>query len=442
MARKSLDDGRVRVHEEVLHVAGGSPAAFVTRVAPLTTASEGGTPYAIWMASDVNEAASLQHENELLFERVPCYVAVLDRELRIVRANRRMRDTFHGRRGEKCHRVYKRQSEPCADCPALKVFADGAEHTSEQIGVTATGSEARYIVTAAPLSTVEGPDGPEVQHVIEMSTDVTTIHQLEKEKMDAERLAAVGQTVAGLAHGMKNILMGMEGGIYVMESGMRGNQPQRIDRGMQMLGRNVEKISNLVKNLLGFSKGRALSVSLQNPVRIAQDILDLYGELARQSGVELQGSFQANLQPAPLDEEGIHTCLANLVSNAMDACQTSDRERCRVVIRTYDEGDALCFEVSDNGGGMDYEVKKKIFTTFFTTKGGGGTGLGLLMTRKIVQEHGGRIEVESIPQEGTSFTIVLPRPNLARLLDREGAPRETQDPGGEGNRCVPGGDMP
>ena len=88
-----------------------------------------------------------------------------------------------------------------------------------------------------------------------------------------------------------------------------------------------------------------------------------------------------------------------------------------MVVRTREEGDDLVFEVVDNGCGIDQEVKSKIFTTFFTTKGGKGTGLGLLTTRKIVQEHGGQVEMESQPGQGSTFRIRLPRRQLKVLAE-------------------------
>ena len=90
-----------------------------------------------------------------------------------------------------------------------------------------------------------------------------------------------------------------------------------------------------------------------------------------------------------------------------------------VVIAVKDGRDKLVFEVSDNGGGIDYEIKKKIFTTFFTTKGGEGTGLGLLTTRKIVQEHGGKIIVESKPGRGARFRMEFPHKRLAALFKQD-----------------------
>ena len=410
-AALTFKDGRSRVCEEQLGVGRETVTHLVVRLAPLTSGGTG-VPYVLWTASNVNEASSLQRENDILFERVPCYVTVLDPDLEVIRANRRMRETFGRAPGKKCFEVYKRRDRPCRKCPALMVFEDGKEHTAEQVGVTASGQEAHYIVTASPLTREGGaPDG-KVNLVIEIATDVTHLRMLERDKIEAERLAAVGQTVAGLAHGIKNILMGVEGGIYVMESGMRKGQIDRVDRGVQMLKRNVEKISSLVKNLLSFSKGRPPRVTVVDPNAPAREVLDLYSDMARQSGVVLEGVLQPDLAPAALDAEGIHACLTNLVSNAVDACQVSEKKDCRVVLRTSEAEGALIYEVADNGCGMDYEVKKKIFTTFFTTKGAGGTGVGLLTTRKIVQEHGGKILVESDPGKGTTFRIVLQRERL------------------------------
>jgi signal transduction histidine kinase len=406
--RATLADGAARVGEDRLQLRGGSPSPFVVRVTPLPSPDPGERPHILWMASDVTEASSLQRENEILFEHAPCYVVVLDRDLRIVRVNRRARETFGEGQGRRCYEVFKHTDRACRECPAARSFQDGGEHTSSQVGISAGGKVTRYVVTASPLVREEGPNGPRVSYVIEMATDVTALHTLEQEKLEAERLAAVGQTVAGLAHGLKNMLMGLQGGAYVLGSGLRRGETAKAERGMQMLTRNLDKISTLVKDLLGFSKGRIPQVALTDPNAVARDVFDLYAELARKAGMELALDLQPGIPPAPLDAEAIQACLANLVSNAIDACQVSEKPGCRVTLRTFADTEALGFEVLDTGCGMDYEVKKKIFTTFFTTKGEGGTGLGLLLTRKIVQEHGGVILVDSHPGRGTRFTIRLP----------------------------------
>lgn len=128
-----------------------------------------------------------------------------------------------------------------------------------------------------------------------------------------------------------------------------------------------------------------------------------------------------------MDRKRIPTCLANIVSNAPDACKAGGAAEPRVRMRLLERQGALLYEVEDNGCGMDCEVKSKIFTPFFTTKGAGGTGLGLLTTRKIVQEHGGKVAVETSPGRGTTFRLVLPRNRLPRCPEE--APEESAETG-------------
>lgn len=160
-----------------------------------------------------------------------------------------------------------------------------------------------------------------------------------------------------------------------------------------------------------------------DPTALARAVVELYREAAARQGVELLLEAGASVREAPLDPDGLETCLTNLVSNGIDAAMMREQAGGRVVVRTREERDGLIFEVADNGAGMDQDVKQKIFTTFFTTKGGKGTGLGLLTTRKIVQEHGGRIETDSAPDQGSTFCIRLPRMRLEALAAAGAAER-------------------
>jgi PAS domain S-box-containing protein len=243
--------------------------------------------------------------------------------------------------------------------------------------------------------------------------DLTEIKGLEKEKLEAERLAAVGQTVAGLAHGVKNLINALEGGMYLLKSGISNNRMDRVSGGMDMLIRNIERVSMFVKEFLAFSKGREIHVKIEDPALIAHEVVELYAGQAANHGIELRCEIPDPVTPAPMDYEGMHECLTNLVGNAIDACNMSEKkENCFVAVRISEKDDILIFEVIDNGIGMDYEVKQKVFTNFFTTKGLGGAGLGLLTTKKIVQEHGGTITFTSEPGEGSTFSIHLPRKRL------------------------------
>jgi PAS domain S-box-containing protein len=246
--------------------------------------------------------------------------------------------------------------------------------------------------------------------------DLREIKRLESEKLESERLAAVGQTVAQLAHGIKNILTGLRGGMYAIKSGMKSGSEERTTKGWEMLDRNVERITTLVKGFLSFSKKHVPVMEPVDPREIAREIYSLYHAAAKHDGVTLLFEADEQIGEASMEASGIHTCLANLVSNAIDACKTLKSGACTVSLRVRERDGNIVFEVEDTGCGMDEEIKAKVFTSFFTTKGLGGTGLGLLVTKKIVREHGGRIEVESEPDQGSCFRIEIPRNDLMKAV--------------------------
>jgi signal transduction histidine kinase len=348
-----------------------------------------------------------------LYDQVPICISIIDRDYRIVDANTRFREMFGDWETSPCYEVYKGRDEPCPNCAAVKSFADGQVRTLEEEGLVKNGEPMDYLVHMAPI---RGPYG-KIRYVVEMCTDITEVKKLEREKREAERLAAVGETVAGIAHGIKNVLMGLEGGMYAVNTGIELADDARIARGWITLEENVERISTFVKEFLDFAKGRKTTVSLVDPLTPAQEVADLFLERAAQSGILLEVDFQEQILPAPLDEDGIHTCLANLISNAIDACMVSEKRTEFVVTLSANETDkTIVYEVADNGRGMDYEISKKVFSKFFSTKGSDrGTGLGLLTTKKIVHQHGGKISFTSKEEEGSVFRIELPRAALPAL---------------------------
>jgi len=408
---QAFDEGKVVVADAVGVDARGQPTHYVGHVAPLRRTPDGPVDYVLEMTQSVTGVRSWQQEYEILFDRVPCYITVIDEDYRIVRANEAFRESFGDVLNRHCYEVYKRRKTKCRNCPAAKTFKDAKVHRSSQVGTGKGGQDIHYAVTTSPL--MRGGDS--VAHVIEISNDVTALKKLELQVLEAERLGAVGQTVAGLAHSIKNILMGLEGGKYMVGLALQGEDPKLLSEGWEMLERNLSKTTSLVKDFLSFSKGRLPALKMVAPSELVMEIVGLYKDIAAQSGVELKADVAPGLKQAPLDPDGIHTCLTNLVSNAIDACHMGEQKGSEVVIRVADRRKTLVFEVTDNGSGIDYDIKQKIFTTFFTTKGGEGTGLGLLTTRKIVHEHGGKITVDSGPGEGACFRMEFPRARLQTL---------------------------
>lgn len=407
----AFKSGKPSVIDELGIDQHGRPAHYVVHIAPLRRKPKGPVEYVLEMSTDVTETKHWQKEFQLLFDRAPCYITIIDRDYRIIRANENFREQFGQVEQRHCYEAYKKKNKRCAHCPAARTFSDGKTHRSEQTGINKQGEKTYYVVTTTPLS----KDEKKAEHVIEISTDITELKKIEASMIEAERLAAVGQTVAGLAHSIKNILMGLEGGMYIVSVGLKKNDQAQIAEGWEMLERNFKKTTSLVKDFLNFAKGQRPNLEMIDPNEVVQEIVSLYADSVAKKGITLSAELDKQARKEPLDRKGIHACLTNLVSNAIDACEASPEKDKFVKIITSDKKDLLVYEVVDNGCGMDYEIKKKIFTTFFTTKGGEGTGLGLLTTRKIIHEHGGKIFVSSQKGKGARFRIELPKKRLIAL---------------------------
>jgi PAS domain S-box-containing protein len=241
--------------------------------------------------------------------------------------------------------------------------------------------------------------------------DLREILRLQKEKEQAERMAAIGQTVAGLAHYIKNILNGLKGGAYVINSAMRKNDTELIGSGWRMVEKNIDQITNIVMDMLVYSKERKPQHQEVDPNALVMDVLELMKDRAEVSGVSLVHDLDSELGTVSVERTGIHRCLLNLVSNAIDACTLEGIMEGKGVVTVKTDkpaGWAVRFQVIDNGTGIAEETKEKLFTGFFSTKGYKGTGLGLPVTQKIVKEHGGELSYESEEGEGTNFTLLLP----------------------------------
>ncbi len=236
------------------------------------------------------------------------------------------------------------------------------------------------------------------------------LKEAQEEIIKNERLATIGETVAGLAHYIKNILTGLRGGMYMVNVGLEKDKAAMLREGWGVVSRNVERVSELVLDLLTYSKERKPELTDCDPNKIVSEVLELVKDNAAEHHIKLKEDLDSSLKHAYLDKNGIHRILLNLVSNAIDAClyDPDTSKDWEVTVRTKLEtnGDQfLVFEITDNGVGMSKEIREKLFGRFFSTKQGRGTGLGLLITQKIIEEHGGKIGVKSASGKGTTFSV-------------------------------------
>ena len=334
---------------------------------------------------------------------VPCYLSIQDRDLRIIDTNRLFREEFGAASGELCYRVYKDRSSPCPECPVLKTIEDGEDHTGEETVINRHGEVVQVMVNSAPVLDTAG----NLVGVVEMSTNITEVKQLQRQ------LTMMGMAVAGMAHRIKNILMGLEGGIFVVNTGFEDGEHEVVKEGWEMVERNVGKISRLVKDLLYCSKEREPDRQPGvDPARTALEVFRLYRDRCEAEGITLSLDLDNAPPPGPFDPAGLQTMLTNLVSNAVDACrfdQTEGKDQYRITIRALrGERGAAVLEVEDTGPGIPGDTKHKVFESFFSTKGTEGTGLGLLVVQKVAEEHGGRVTFTTVEGEGTTFTVTIP----------------------------------
>ncbi len=242
--------------------------------------------------------------------------------------------------------------------------------------------------------------------------------------LERERLAAAGETVAYLSHAIKNILQGMRSGADVLERGLNKRDFAVTGQGWRILGRNMDRCYNLMLNMLAFSKQREPQVDLLQINKIASDVVELMQGVADEERVVLLTDLDEHAPPIPLDYDGMYQVLLNLVTNALDAVPRGSGV---ITVRTrYDPIERrVVVSVVDNGPGVPEAERARVFEPFFSTKGHGGTGLGLAVARKIVHELGGMIELTSPPEGGAEFVITLLTAEARRK-----SPGETHGPAG------------
>jgi signal transduction histidine kinase len=350
------------------------------------------------------ELDQTRRDYEDLFSSVPCFICVVDRKHRILEANSLYRREFDALDLSLCYQVCKKRSTPCPDCIVDRTFADGMIHSNEETLVTRNGERINAVVHTRPVYNTRG----EISAVMEVFTDITEVKNLQRQ------LTLMGRAVAGMAHRVKNILMGLEGGIFVVNTGLEADDRESIDEGWEMVERNVQRVSRIVKDLLYCSKDRDPEFKDDVcPNDIVRDVHDLFADRLAEDAIELRVEQAEEPRCGTFDPEGIHSLLCNLVANAIDACRFDPDENKRlhtITLRCLQNGDATILEVEDNGVGIPDEMNSKVFEDFFSSKGSEGTGIGLLVVQKVAEEHGGTVSFASAPGEGTKFTVTLPQP--------------------------------
>jgi signal transduction histidine kinase len=256
------------------------------------------------------------------------------------------------------------------------------------------------LVHAAPFRNADG----EIDRVIEMSTDITQVRQLQ------DKLTSVGLLISSISHGIKGLLNSLDGGIYLVDTGLKNNDRERIDRGWEMAARNVRRIRSMVQDILFYAKDREPEYEIISAPQFVEDFCNQVKERAKRLKITFDYDIDPDAGDFEIDPQAVRSLMLNLFENSIDACRVdSKKPEHSLGIALKGAQESVTITVSDNGIGMDQETREKAFSMFFSSKGAGGTGLGLFIANKIAQSHGGSIKIESQENEGCCFTVELPR---------------------------------
>ncbi len=285
-----------------------------------------------------------------------------------------------------------------------EIFPDFVQHLGrgkhgrgETVLAHADGSTRVVGFSLSPLVDAKTPSLPGFVAVFQ---DLTVLRRMEEAVRRADRLAAVGQLAAGLAHEIRNPLASMSGSIELLAGAPNlGEKDRRL---MQIVLRESERLEILVRDFLGFARPKQTDLQRVALAPLVHEVLEVFRPPGSNSALTLKREIDPQAAVRG-DESQLRQVLWNLLRNAADAA-TSDGE---VLVRVQRQGDEVHLEVKDNGVGISTEDRKRIFEPFFSTKER-GSGLGLATVHRIIEAHGGRIDLESTPGRGSTFTVILP----------------------------------
>jgi C4-dicarboxylate-specific signal transduction histidine kinase len=336
-----------------------------------------------------------QEFSELLLDSIDQRVVVLDRDYRILKENSAAA-RMHGRDllGAQSFQVFEGLSAPPEDYPARRTFENGQPASAERSQRTIRGQEPIYIETYPVLD----PAGA-VESVVEIGRVVTAEKRLQMQMVYQEKMAAFGQLAAGVAHEIGNPLAAIESQLR-MAQGDTG----RAEETLQVVRKQVGRMDRMLRRLVDFTRRRRDEGTFASANQAIDDVAQLMEHDPRARNVTISRSLDEGLPGLRTKEDDLVQVLLNLGLNALDAVPGGGSVR----FETSLEDGRVAIRVRDSGSGVPEAAQPHVFEPFFTTKGAGrGTGLGLFVSKGIIDAIGGSLELEETGPEGTTFVVRL-----------------------------------
>ena len=346
-----------------------------------------------------------------LFNEVPCFMYVQDRDYQITDCNRKFEEYFGQHTGEYCFGICKNRDDPCTKCPVQKTFKDGNNHASEMEIISSDGIKHVVLSWTAPIKDNHG----KITNVLIMLTDITEARRLEG------HLTSLGFMIGSISHGIKGLLTSLDGGIYLMDTGFQTHNQEKIKEGFELSRQMTSRIKKLVLDILYYTKTRTMEWNNISVKQFMEDTIDIISTNARKNAITIDYNLEVLTKDDlfEIDEKSLQAAMINILENGIEACIDSPlKKEHTITFHARIDKEKVLFRIQDNGLGMDQSTLKNIFTIFFSSKGNKGTGLGLFIANKVIGQHRGGIKVESEQNKGTKFLIEIPRtvPETARNL--------------------------
>ena len=238
-----------------------------------------------------------------------------------------------------------------------------------------------------------------------------SLERLIREKTELQdHLSSLGMMISSISHGIKGLLTGLDGGMYLLEKGFSQKSQDQITEGWEVVKQMVERIRKMVLDILYYAKERDLRWERIDALSFAEEVAKVVEPKIRSGGIEFEKNLDSKIGEFEINAGYVHSALLNILDNAVDACtKDTSKQKHTITLKVKQDKRHIIFDVADNGLGMDSDTSEKIFTPFFSLKGEKGTGLGLFISNKIIDQHGGEIIVKSKLRQGTLFRIKIPK---------------------------------
>jgi len=341
-----------------------------------------------------SEMRSLKELNERLFDGLGEGLQLVDANFAIRHANRWLLNEFGPVAGRRCYEVLTADGRPCPNCPMENL--QNMDRPS-RVEVDASGGR-RLLLSCSP---VRQPTGEIL--LLELVADITEREQLGARLHEAERLAAVGELAAGLAHEIRNPLAGIINATTLLEGEETLAGEERVST-LDAVKREARRLDRILSDFLLFARPREPKRREGDIGQVVEHVVALLrNDPDRSANVDVEVHVDPSLAPFSFDADQLTQVLWNIALNGVEAMEGAGRLRFDVAGRN---GEVL-IAVSDTGRGIPPDERRRIFEPFYSKKLD-GTGLGLTLAQRIVVAHGGRIDLESAPGRGSRFLVALP----------------------------------